>query len=65
MAQLEGADRAFAFTSGMAALSTVAHLVEAGENTRNTMLLSTRLWEIIMSSNKHVALHPRSGDCSW
>lgn len=31
MAQLEGADRAFAFTSGMAALSTVAHLVEAGQ----------------------------------
>lgn len=31
LAKLEGADRAFCFTSGMAALSAVTHLVEAGQ----------------------------------
>ncbi|CAM6083255.1 unnamed protein product [Calypogeia fissa] len=31
LAKLDAADRAFCFTSGMAALSTVSHLVEAGE----------------------------------
>lgn len=32
MAKLEKADQAFCFTSGMAALATVTHLVEAGVN---------------------------------
>jgi len=31
LAKLEGADRAFCFTSGMAALATVSHLAEAGQ----------------------------------
>ncbi|OMP09862.1 Cys/Met metabolism, pyridoxal phosphate-dependent enzyme [Corchorus olitorius] len=31
LAKLEKADRAFCFTSGMAALSAVAHLVETGQ----------------------------------
>lgn len=31
LAKIEGADRAFCFTSGMAALSAVTHLVEAGQ----------------------------------
>ncbi len=31
MAELEGADRAFAFTSGMAALTAVTRLVGAGQ----------------------------------
>ncbi len=32
MAALEGADRAFAFTSGMAALAVVCKLVKTGEH---------------------------------
>jgi cystathionine beta-lyase len=32
MASLEGADRAFAFTSGMAALDVVCKLVKTGEH---------------------------------
>lgn len=31
MAKLEKADKAMCFTSGMAALTTVTHLVEAGD----------------------------------
>lgn len=31
LAKLEGADRAFCFTSGMSALATITHLAEAGE----------------------------------
>ena len=31
LAKLEGADRAFCFSSGMAALSTVTHLARAGK----------------------------------
>ncbi len=31
LAKLEGADRAFCFTSGMSALSTITHLAKAGK----------------------------------
>lgn len=59
MVKLEKADQAFCFTSGMAALTTVTHLVEAGVNSlhfsRHIVIMHNRLTTLVPAGQEIVA----------
>jgi len=65
MAKLEKADQAFCFTSGMAALAAVTHLIQSGKHSAFFSASLSHTWHSVLYKLTGKTFGFRTRNCCW